>query len=354
MLDSLDTVCFDKTGTLTKGVFEVTEVYTADGKQTDFREKGKAPEGKSPEGKAVDSRIRHVLEIAAHCECYSTHPIAASIIKAYEGQPDISRVSEAGELSGRGVKACVDGREALVGSIKLMKESGILAETVEVPGRTICYVAYDGAYLGAIAISDVIKESAYEGLKSLKQEGIRKCIMLTGDLRTVAEAVVGEINAGGLTSAGKDIKAEEALCPKLIDEIRAELLPQDKVETVESLLDGKESGRALGFVGDGINDAPVLMRADIGFAMGSLGSDSAIEAADVVIMDDDLRKIGTAKRIAGRTLRIVRQNIVFAIGVKVLVLILGALGLVGMWAAVFADVGVAVLAILNSMRALKG
>ena len=434
VLNNLDTVCFDKTGTLTKGVFEVTGVYPADkaaliGTGIDASEVGAAGEvtiaeadgkvaadtcGKtSPiaeaDGKVAantgetDSekgQILHILEIAALCESYSTHPIAASIVKAYEGygkadgdkgKADISRVTDITELSGRGVKALVDGRNAYVGNIKLMSEQNIAVKTVEIPGKTVCYVAYDGKCLGAIAISDVIKEGAAAGLAELKNSGVKRCIMLTGDLKTAAEAVVRELeadaanlkagnvsaiavpgeNTGAKTSVSEtekvsdtaDLKAESDATLSgeygstgrvpLIDEIKAELLPQDKVATVEDIINSMESGRSLGFVGDGINDAPVLMRADVGFAMGSLGSDSAIEAADVVIMDDDLRKIGIAGKIAGKTIRIVRQNIVFAIGVKLLVLILGALGLVGMWAAVFADVGVAVLAILNSMRTLS-
>ena len=453
VLNNLDTVCFDKTGTLTKGVFEVTGVYPADkaaliGTGIDASEVGAAGEvtiakadgkvtaadtcgktspiaeadgkvaadtcGKtSPIAKAdgkvaantgeTDSekgQILHILEVAALCESYSTHPIAASIVKAYEGygkadgdkgKADISRVTDVTELSGRGVKALVDGRNAYVGNIKLMSEQNIAVKTVEIPGKTVCYVAYDGKCLGAIAISDVIKEGAAAGLAELKNSGVKRCIMLTGDLKTAAEAVVRELeadaanlkagnvsaiavpgeNTGAKTSVSEtekvsdtaDLKAESDATLSgeygstgrvpLIDEIKAELLPQDKVATVEDIINSMESGRSLGFVGDGINDAPVLMRADVGFAMGSLGSDSAIEAADVVIMDDDLRKIGIAGKIAGKTIRIVRQNIVFAIGVKLLVLILGALGLVGMWAAVFADVGVAVLAILNSMRTLS-
>ena len=453
VLNNLDTVCFDKTGTLTKGVFEVTGVYPADkaaliGTGIDASEVGAAGEvtiakadgkvtaadtcGKtSPiaeaDGKvAADTcgktssiaeadgkvaantgetdsekgQILHILEVAALCESYSTHPIAASIVKAYEGygkadgdkgKADISRVTDVAELSGRGVKALVDGRNAYVGNKKLMSEQNIAVKTVEIPGKTVCYVAYDGKCLGAIAISDVIKEGAAAGLAELKNSGVKRCIMLTGDLKTAAEAVVRELeadaanlkagnvsaiavpgeNTGAKTSVSEtekvsdtaDLKAESDATLSgesgstgrvpLIDEIKAELLPQDKVATVEDIINSMESGRSLGFVGDGINDAPVLMRADVGFAMGSLGSDSAIEAADVVIMDDDLRKIGIAGKIAGKTIRIVRQNIVFAIGVKLLVLILGALGLVGMWAAVFADVGVAVLAILNSMRTLS-
>ena len=454
VLNNLDTVCFDKTGTLTKGVFEVTGVYPADkaaligtgidasavgaagevtiaeadgkvtaadtcgktsliveadGKVTAADTCGKTSPIAEADGKVAantgetDSekgQILHILEVAALCESYSTHPIAASIVKAYEGygkadgdkgKADISRVTDVTELSGRGVKALVDGRNAYVGNIKLMSEQNIAVKTVEIPGKTVCYVAYDGKCLGAIAISDVIKEGAAAGLAELKNSGVKRCIMLTGDLKTAAEAVVRELeadaanlkagnvsaiavpgeNTGAKTSVSEtekvsdtaDLKAESDATLSgesgstgrvpLIDEIKAELLPQDKVATVEDIINSMESGRSLGFVGDGINDAPVLMRADVGFAMGSLGSDSAIEAADVVIMDDDLRKIGIAGKIAGKTIRIVRQNIVFAIGVKLLVLILGALGLVGMWAAVFADVGVAVLAILNSMRTLS-
>ena len=388
---------------------KTSPIAEADGKVTAADTCGKTSPIAEADGKVAantgetdseNGQILHILEIAALCESYSTHPIAASIVKAYEGygkadgdkgKADISRVTDITELSGRGVKALVDGRNAYVGNIKLMSEQNIAVKTVEIPGKTVCYVAYDGKCLGAIAISDVIKEGAAAGLAELKNSGVKRCIMLTGDLKTAAEAVVRELeadaanlkagnvsaiavpgeNTGAKTSVSEtekvsdtaDLKAESDATLSgeygstgrvpLIDEIKAELLPQDKVATVEDIINSMESGRSLGFVGDGINDAPVLMRADVGFAMGSLGSDSAIEAADVVIMDDDLRKIGIAGKIAGKTIRIVRQNIVFAIGVKLLVLILGALGLVGMWAAVFADVGVAVLAILNSMRTLS-
>ena len=346
VLNNLDTVCFDKTGTLTRGVFEVTEIFTEEGASAGSEGAviNAYSGGPAFENSIVKSeQTLYILEIASLCESYSTHPIATSIRNAYEvcesKKPDLSRVTRVEELPGRGVSACIDGKAAYVGNVKLMTEQNIDVMAVDAPGKTLCHVAYDGHYLGAVAISDVIKEDAAAGLSDLKKSGVKHCIMLTGDLKEAAEAVRRDL--------------EKGVTGNLIDEIRSELLPQDKVNTVEELLKSLEHGKSLGFVGDGINDAPVLMRADVGFAMGSLGSDSAIEAADVVIMDDDLRKIGIAGRIAGRTIRIVRQNIIFAIGVKLLVLILGALGLVGMWAAVFADVGVAVLAILNSMRTLK-
>lgn len=317
VLANLDTVCFDKTGTLTKGAFEVVGMYP-----------GECSEDK-------------LLEIAAHTESYSTHPVAKSILDAYKVKgkdTDTSRISEVEELSGRGIKMLIDGAEALCGNEKLMKEMNISYTKCEKAG-TLCYVAYAGKYLGCIVINDSIKDGVREALATVKSAGVSTCVMLTGDIKAAADNIVAEINAG------------HAGAP-LLDKVYSDLLPQDKVAAVEELLAAKPEGKSLAFVGDGINDAPVLTRADVGFAMGSMGSDSAIEAADVVIMDDDILKIGTAVKIARKTIRIVRQNIVFALGVKILVLILGALGFASMWAAVFADVGVAVLAICNSMRAL--
>ena len=307
----LKTMVFDKTGTLTMGVFHVTEVNPQPG-------------------------VKDLLRTAAHIEGYSNHPIAASIREAYEKESSSSvnreLVTDVSEIAGQGVRGKVDGVTILAGNDKLMKENGISFTPSDAAG-TIVYLADadSSAYLGCIVIADSIKDGVKEALSAMREAGIEKTVMLTGDHRPVAEHVAAEVG---------------------VDEVTAELLPADKVSAVESLLD--PSGQAcLAFVGDGINDAPVLMRADIGFAMGSMGSDAAIEAADIVIMDDDLGKIAKTIRIAGKTLRIVRENIVFALGVKFAILILGALGIANMWLAVFADVGVAVLAILNSMRMLK-
>ena len=384
----MKTLVFDKTGTLTCGEFAVSEV------------------------RPVCCSGTELLELAALAEGYSDHPIAASIRRAWAENgaveaerasaerirafstagtedgavPDLTRVRDAEALPGRGVRATVDGREVLLGNRRLLEENKIgIAKAGEdsgqarlvpaqgngdgagaertsagadqsVPcdsGATVVYVAVDGAYRGCIVIGDRVKDGAREALAELKQAGVRRCVMLTGDRQEAAEAVARSLG---------------------IDEVRAELLPADKVTALETLLGeggavraerafagadqsvpyGRDAGNgALGFVGDGINDAPVLMRADLGFAMGSMGSDAAIEAADVVIMDDRLDKLPRFLRIAGKTLRIVRQNIVFALGVKLAILALGAFGLAGLWLAVFADVGVAVLAILNSMRMLQ-
>ena len=303
----LKTLVFDKTGTLTLGEFSVTRVL---------------PQCSGEE---------ELLELAAHGEGYSNHPIARSIRDAYGQEPDLSRVKDAEEIAGCGLKVRVDGREVLLGNRKLLEDHGIEAEALDSDG-TVVYVAADGIYEGAIVISDRIKEGAAEAISGLRQAGLKRCVMLTGDRKQTAEAVAKRLG---------------------IDAVEYELLPQDKVSQVEALLSSQREGETLGYVGDGINDAPVLARADVGIAMGSLGSDAAIEAADIVIMDDRLEKLPLLLRIAGKTLRIVRQNIVFALGVKFLILILGALGLANLWLAVFADVGVAVLAILNSMRTLK-
>ena len=307
-LAQMDTMVFDKTGTLTKGEFKVTEILPAEGftKET-------------------------LLNLAALGEGYSTHPIAASIREAY-GQPlDMNRVNDAKEVAGHGIQVQIDGQEVFIGNEKLMRAQNITPAACESIG-TVIYVACEGKYAGAIVISDTIKDGAKEAIRGMKAVGVKKCVMLTGDRKEAAELVAKELD---------------------IDEVHAELLPQDKVSQVEALLAKETEKERLAFVGDGINDAPVLSRADIGIAMGSMGSDAAIEAADVVLMDDDIRKIASVVRISRKTLTIVHQNIVFALAVKALVLILGALGMANMWEAVFADVGVSVIAILNSMRALK-
>ena len=297
-LSEMKTIVFDKTGTLTKGEFVVSEVI---------------PNGWEKEG---------LLEVAALAEGYSDHPISAALKKAYEkaelGELSMDRVEQAEEIAGHGIKAKIDGRVVYAGNAKLMEEKGVEYEPCTVPG-TVVYLAAEKEFLGTIVISDTVKPEAKRAIAQLKQSGVKKTVMLTGDRKDVGEAV-------------------------------AESLGIDEVYTDLGELGEKEK---LGFVGDGINDAPVLSRADIGIAMGSMGSDAAIEAADVVLMDDNILKISSIMRIAGKTLQIVHQNIVFALGVKVLVLILGALGMANMWEAVFADVGVSVIAILNSMRTLK-
>lgn len=303
----MTTIVFDKTGTLTKGEFKVQEIL---------------PGGRS---------AQELLEMTALGEGYSNHPIAGSIREAYGKEPDLSRVGQAEEIAGYGIQVPVDGRSLLIGSEKLMQEKQISYEPCQKAG-TVLYVACDGVFAGAILISDTIKEGAAEAIRSMKRIGVKKCVMLTGDRKEAA------------LSAAKELG---------IDEMYAELLPGDKVSKVEELLERQNRKERLAFVGDGINDAPVLTRADIGIAMGSMGSDAAIEAADVVLMDDDVGKIASVVGISRKTLRLVKQNIVFALGIKVLVLLLGAFGAANMWEAVFADVGVSVLAILNSMRALK-
>ncbi|MBQ6425592.1 MAG: cadmium-translocating P-type ATPase [Clostridia bacterium] len=302
-------VVFDKTGTLTQGVFEVTAVHLAEG----------APE---------ESRV---MELAAYAESASSHPISKSIRSAYGKDIDPDRVAEIREISGGGVVALVDGLEVAAGNAKLMNDLGIPFEKkCELTG-TIVHVAIDREYAGHILISDKIKPTSVQAIRSLKASGIKETIMLTGDTRAVAEDVAREIG---------------------INRVYAELLPGDKVDKVEELLNGKQKNYKLAFVGDGINDAPVLSRADIGIAMGAMGSDAAIEAADVVLMDDDPMKIVKAIRISRKCLRIVRENTVFAIAVKILALILVALGIANMWIAVFADVGVMIIAVLNAIRAL--
>lgn len=310
---SMGTLVFDKTGTLTKGVFSVSDIRPETGSGLD--EAG-------------------LLRLAAAAESFSSHPIAASVREAFSrtGQSlDSSLVSDAREEAGCGVAVRLEGREILAGNGRFMASRGVRHAPAESSGTAV-YIAADGAYMGCIIISDSIKEGAAEALSSLAALGVNRTVMLTGDREDSARAV-----ASGLE----------------ISELRAELMPEDKLNALEELLLQKEEGSALGFVGDGINDAPVLTRADLGFAMGSLGSDAAIEAADIVIMDDDIRKIASIIRIARRTMRIVKENICFALGAKALVLILGAMGIAGMWAAVFADVGVAVICILNSSRVLR-
>ena len=310
-LSEMKTIVFDKTGTLTKGEFVVSEVI---------------PNGWEKEG---------LLEVAALAEGYSDHPISAALKKAYEeaelGELSMDRVEQAEEIAGHGIKAKNDGRVVYAGNAKLMEEKGVEYEPCTVPG-TVVYLAAEKEFLGTIVISDTVKPEAKRAIAQLKQSGVKKTVMLTGDRKDVGEAVAESLG---------------------IDEVYTDLLPGDKVDKVEALLGELGEKEKLGFVGDGINDAPVLSRADIGIAMGSMGSDAAIEAADVVLMDDNILKISSIMRIAGKTLQIVHQNIVFALGVKVLVLILGALGMANMWEAVFADVGVSVIAILNSMRTLK-
>ena len=303
----LSTLVFDKTGTLTKGEFKVSAVLPAEGTEAEL------------------------LELAALGEGYSTHPIALSIREAWEDEVDLGRVQAVQEVSGMGLVAVVDGKEVLLGNRKLMEAKDVSFSPVDTAG-TVVYLAREGRYIGAVVISDAIKDGAFEAIEAIRQAGVEKTVMLSGDRREAA------------------CEAAEALG---IDEVRAELLPQEKVMAVEELLERQPKNRTLGFVGDGLNDAPVLTRADLGVAMGSLGSDAAIEAADIVIMDDDLRKLPAGMRIARKTLRIVKQNIVFALGVKFAILILGALGLASMWLAVFGDVGVSVIAILNSMRTLR-
>ena len=307
VLARTEIVVFDKTGTLTRGVFNVTAIHP------DHCDQGQ------------------LLELAALAECWSDHPISRSLKEAYGREMDSSRVSSVEEVAGRGVKAVVDGHTICAGNDKLMEDIGVSWHPCHRVGTTV-HVASDGVYLGHIVISDEVKPDAKEAVAALKAAGVRKTVMLTGDAQAVGEDVASQLG---------------------LDEVHTQLLPADKVERVEKLLKEVSPKGALAFVGDGINDAPVLSRADIGIAMGGLGSDAAIEAADIVLMDDKPSKIAHAIRIARRTLSIVRQNIVFALAVKLLVLVLSAVGLVSMWAAVFADVGVSVIAILNAMRALK-
>lgn len=307
-LNHVETVVFDKTGTLTKGVFQVTQVV--------------------PEGEFTKEEM---LEYAAYAEAFSNHPIATSILAAYEGEIDKEKITDYEEIPGHGIKVKVDGKEVLAGNSKLMEKENISYRIGDSIG-TIVHVAIDKKYAGYIVIADEVKGDSKDAIRELKDLGIKKTVMLTGDTKRVAEKV------------GKELG---------LDEVYSELLPTDKVEKLEEIDRAKSPKGKLVFIGDGINDAPVLARADIGIAMGGLGSDAAIEAADVVIMTDEPSKIATAIRIARKTQKIVWQNIVFAIGVKLLFLLMGAFGIATMWEAVFADVGVAVIAILNSLRAMK-
>ena len=300
-------VVFDKTGTLTKGVFQVLET---------------APEG-------MDAQT--LLGWAAQAECYSKHPISQSLKTAWGGQVDTDRVTDVEELGGFGLTGRVDGHAVAVGNRRLMEKLNIQSAEIQKAG-TVVYVAVDGVYAGWILLGDVVKEHAAQAIRGLKAEGIEKTVMLTGDADAAARQVASQLG---------------------VDEVHSQLLPADKVRQVERLLKERREGRLLAFVGDGINDAPVLARADIGIAMGALGSDAAIEAADVVLMDDDPAKIALAMRISRRTLRIVYENIVFALAVKAVCLVLGAIGIANMWLAIGADVGVMVLAVLNATRALS-
>ena len=300
-------VVFDKTGTLTRGVFEVSGVYN----------------------NTVDEAV--LLEYAAYAECYSDHPISKSLKAAYGKPVDPERVADVHEISGNGVTAVFDGKSVAAGNARLMLSLGIEVPPCDEPG-TLVHVAVNGTYCGVILISDKLKDGAKDAIAALKQSGIKKTVMLTGDAKRIADATAAELG---------------------IDEVYSELLPADKVSKVEELLGGLGGKEKLAFVGDGINDAPVLSRADIGIAMGALGSDAAIEAADIVLMDDDPRKISKAIRISRKALRIVHENICFAIGVKVICLVLVAVGIANMWFGIFADVGVMVIAVLNAIRALN-
>ena len=308
-------VVFDKTGTLTKGVFAVTQVCP------------------SPEFEKTteDSAKERLLELAAYAESYSGHPISKSLKEAYGKEIHPSHVSEVEEISGHGVKALVDGISVAAGNARLMESLGLAYEKKPQAG-TIVHVAANGSYAGYILITDVVKEQSGAAIAALKAAGVKKTVMLTGDGKTAAEHVAAQLG---------------------LDEVRSELLPADKVAAVEALLAEKGAKENLAFVGDGINDAPVLSRADIGVAMGALGSDAAIEAADIVLMDDNPMKLALAMRISRKCLRVVYENIVFALAVKAICLILGAVGLANMWIAIFADVGVMVLAVLNAVRCLK-
>lgn len=306
-LAETEIVVFDKTGTLTKGVFNVQEIH---------------PEGVSKE---------EILELTAYVESYSNHPISHSLKRAYSKEIDNGRISDVEEISGHGVIATVDGKKVMAGNIKLMKMMDIPYFKGELIG-TVVHVAVNNKYIGYIVIADEIKEDSVQAIKELKEANIKQTVMLTGDNKSVGSKVAQELG---------------------LDKVYAELLPADKVEKLEELFSQKSKKGKLAFVGDGINDAPVLARADIGIAMGGLGSDAAIEAADIVIMTDEPSKIATAMKISKKTLKIAHQNIVFAIGIKIIVLILSAFGITTMWAAIFADVGVTIIAVLNAFRALN-
>ncbi len=308
LLSKVDTVVFDKTGTLTNGTFNVVAIHPEAGVDPDY-----------------------VLSNAAYAEAFSDHPIAVSVRQAYSGEIDQARIRDVKEESGHGVSAHVDEHVVMVGNDKLMAEHGARWHECDLTG-TILHVTVDGRYIGHIVIADVVKDDAEQTIRDLHAAGVTKCVMLTGDRRDVAEAVGGKLG---------------------LDEVHAQLLPADKVSAVEHLLGFERGDAKLAFVGDGINDAPVLTRADVGIAMGAMGSDAAIEAADVVLMDDKPSKIARAIRIARKTMRIVWQNIVFALAVKIAILLLAAIGVANMWLAVFGDVGVAIIAILNAMRAMR-
>jgi Cd2+/Zn2+-exporting ATPase len=306
-LAETEIVVFDKTGTLTKGVFNVQEIH---------------PEGVSKE---------ELLELTAYVESYSNHPISLSLKRAYSKEIDNGRISDVEEISGHGVIATVDGKKVMAGNIKLMKMMDIPYFKGELIGTAV-HVAVNNKYIGYIVIADEVKEDSAQAIKELKAANIKQTVMLTGDNKSVGSKVAKELG---------------------LDKVYAELLPADKVEKLEELFSQKSKKGKLAFVGDGINDAPVLARADIGIAMGGLGSDAAIEAADIVIMTDEPSKIATAMKISKKTLKIAHQNIVFAIGIKIIVLILSAFGITTMWAAIFADVGVTIIAVLNAFRALN-
>ena len=302
-----EVVVFDKTGTLTKGSFAVSQI------------------------KVIDMNEEQLLELAAYAEDYSNHPISQSIQKAYGKKIDNSRISDVQEIAGHGVRAVIDGKTVLAGNSKLMNRENIAYTPSDAIG-TVIYLACNGKYAGYIVIEDEVKADAPAAIRALKEVGVRKTVMLTGDADTVGKKVAQKLG---------------------LDQAYTELLPADKVDRVEAMLKQTSEKGKLVFVGDGINDAPVLARADVGIAMGGLGSDAAIEAADVVLMTDEPSKISAVVRIARKTIRIANENIVFALGVKLLVLILGATGYANMWAAVFADVGVSVIAILNAIRAMR-
>lgn len=310
-LAKTECIAFDKTGTLTKGVFEVIKVQTISEKDSD-----------------------EILRLAAYAECYSSHPISKSLVEAWEKQAgrsvDQSLVSNVEEISGHGLLAMVENRQVAVGNSRLMERQGIVVPRTEEDG-TLVFVALDGEYAGYIVIADVLKEQSQEAMEKLRKVGVKRLVMLTGDVKRVAEKIAVRLG---------------------MDDVRSQLLPAQKVEQVERLLEEKSSKGKLAFVGDGINDAPVLSRADIGIAMGALGSDAAIEAADVVLMDDNPMKIALAIGISRKCLRIVYENIIFALGIKAICLVLGAMGIANMWLAIFADVGVMVLAVLNAIRCL--
>ncbi len=326
VISKLETIVFDKTGTLTKGEFAIQQIITSKGVEV--------AEGASTFNIITEAKL---LELAAHAECFSDHPVAQSVKNAFAKQggiTDTERVTDCEEISGHGIKVKIDGETVLAGNEKLLAREGVKFTACDKLG-TIVYMAKEGCYLGCIVIADSVKPEAPEAIKLLKQSGVKETVMLTGDIDSVGKSVAAELG---------------------IDTVYTELLPGDKVTKVEELLEDikkRNSGGMLAFVGDGINDAPVLSRADVGIAMGSMGSDAAIEAADIVLMDDDVTKIAKVVKIARKTLAIVKQNIVFALAVKLFIMLLGAIGVANMWEAVFADVGVSVIAILNAMRVLR-